>query len=114
MENSPGKTGYNTEIQRVARLTRMEVQTTEPYSTLQNKAEIFIKIIKGKAKIRRVHRNTPKRVWDFSMVWEAQIYSHTAVKDGRTSIEYLTGDRIDISEWLEFDFYDLVWFWNNQ
>ena len=26
----------------------------------------------------------------------------------------ITGDMIDISEWLEFEFYDLVWFWNNQ
>ena len=25
-----------------------------------------------------------------------------------------TSHTIDISEWLEFGFYDLVWFWNNQ
>ena len=30
MDNAPKQTGYNTEIQRVARLSRMEVQTTEP------------------------------------------------------------------------------------
>ena len=28
-------------------------------------------------------------------------------------LERLTGDTINISQWLEFDFYDLVWFWNN-
>ena len=71
------QTGYNTEIQRVARLTKMEVRTTETYSPWQNKAGIYIKIIKGKAKRRRVQRNTPKRVWDFGMVWEADIYSRT-------------------------------------
>ena len=32
MDNAPKQTGYNTEIQRVARLARMEVRTTEPYS----------------------------------------------------------------------------------
>ena len=47
------------------------------------------------------------------MVWEADIYSRTAGKDGRTALEILTGDTIEISEWLEFEFYDLVWFWNN-
>ena len=30
------------------------------------------------------------------------------------SLEGLPGDTIDISEWLVFEFYDLVWFWNNQ
>ena len=110
MENAPGKTGYNTEIQRVARLTRMEVQTTEPYSPLQSKAEIFIKIIKVKANRRRFQRNIHKRVWDFGMVWEVDIYSRTAGKDGRPALELLTGDMINIYKWLEFEFYDKVFF----
>ena len=53
-------------------------------------------------------------VWYFGMVWEAEIYSCTACKDGFPALERLTGYTIDISEWLEFEFYDLVWFWNNQ
>ena len=48
------------------------------------------------------------------MVWEVDIYSLNAGKDGRPALERLTGDTIDISEWMEFEFYDLVWFWNNQ
>ena len=91
----------------------MEVQTTEPYSPWKNKAESGVKIIKGKAKRRRVQRNIPKMVWDFEMVWKAEIYSRNTGKDGRPSLERLTWDTIDISEWLEFEFYDLVWFWNN-
>ena len=47
------------------------------------------------------------------MVWESEIYSHTVGKDGRPDLERLTGDMIDISEWLEFEFYDLVLFCNN-
>ena len=50
------------------------------------------------------------RVWDFKMVWEAEIYSRTAGKDGRPYLERLKGDTKDISEWMEFDFYYLVWF----
>ena len=38
------------------------------------KYESVIKIVKGKAKRIKVHRNIPKRVWDFGMVWEAEIY----------------------------------------
>ena len=72
----------------------------------------FIKIIKGKSKRRRVKNNILKRVWDFGMVWEAEIYSRTSGKDGRPALELLTGDMIDISEWLEFEFCELVLFWN--
>ena len=58
----------------------MEVRTTKPHSPQQNKAESGINIIQGKTKGNRVQRNIPKRVWDFGMVWEADIYYHTAGK----------------------------------
>ena len=73
----------------------------KPHTPWQNKAEILINIIKGRYKRIIVQINIPKRVWDFGMFWEAEIYSLTAVKDGRPSLERLTGDIIDISEWLE-------------
>ena len=47
------------------------------------------------------------------MVWETEIYHHIEVKDGFPALECLTVDTIDISEWLEFEFYDLICFWNN-
>ena len=98
MDNSPNKTGYNTELERVERLARMEVRTTEPYSPCQNKYESVIKITKGKYNRRRVHRNIHKRIWNFGMIWRTEIYSRTAVKDGRPAPERLTGDTLDISE----------------
>ena len=68
MDNAPDRTGYNTEMQRVESLARMEFQNTEPYSPWQNKSESYIKIIMGKSMIKRVQRNIPKRVWDFGIV----------------------------------------------
>ena len=56
-------------MQRLERLAITEVRTTEPYFPWQNKAEIVIKIIRGKAKRIRVQRNITKRVWGFGMVW---------------------------------------------
>ena len=93
-----------------------QVCKSEPLSHTthgKNKSGSFIKIINGKAKIRRVQRDITKRVWDFGMVWEAEIYPQTAGKDGCPAIKRLAGDTIDISEWLEFEFYELVWFWND-
>ena len=74
-------------MQKVARLERVEVRTTEPYSQWQNKAESVINIIKVKSKIGRVQINIPKRVWDFVMVKETEKYSCTAGKDGRQDLE---------------------------
>ena len=48
------------------------------------------------------------------MVWEDYIYYLPVVKDGLSALEILTGDTLEISEWLEFELYDLVWFWKNQ
>ena len=101
-------------MQKVARMERIEVQTTETYSLWQNKAESVIKTIKGKAKRRRVQRNITNMVWDFGMVWEVDIYYQTAGKDVHPALERLTGDKIDISECLEFEFYEILWFWDNQ
>jgi hypothetical protein len=48
------------------------------------------------------------------MVWIAQIYSRTAsITDGRTGMERITGDTCDISEWIDFSFYDLCWYWGH-
>ena len=82
MDNSPGQTGYNTEMQIVTRLTRMDVRTTKTHYPWKNKAECVIQIIKGKAKRRRFQRDIPKRVWKFGIVWEYEIYSQTAGNDG--------------------------------
>ena len=74
----------------------------------------MIKILKNKANSRRLRRRAPKLIWYFGLVWEAEIYSCTYEKYGRTPMEILTGDTIDISEWTEFEFYGLCWYWDNQ
>ena len=113
-DNAPEQVGKNTLFQKTCRKYNIESRSTEPYSPWQNKAKGNIKIVKDKAKRRRIRRQIPKRVWDFGMVWEAEIYTRTAGKDGRTALERITGDTPDISEWIEFEFYDMVWYWDNQ
>ena len=61
-----------------------------------------------------ITRKVPRRLWDYGLVYEAEILSRMAKgPDGRTGIEQVTGDTPDISEWLDFDFYDLVWYWDS-
>ena len=47
-------------------------------------------------------------------MWEAEIYSSMEGKDGWDPLKRLTGDITDILEWVDYDFYDLVWYWDNQ
>ena len=49
---------------------------------MAKQSESVIKIIKVNAKIIIFQRNIPKRIWELGMVWEAEIYSRTAGKDG--------------------------------
>ena len=113
-DNAPEQIGKHSKFQQLCKRYNIESRSTEPYSPWQNQAEGNIKIVKGKAKRRRIRRRVPKRVWDFGLVWESEIYTRTAGKDGRTALERITGDTPDISEWLDFEFYDQVWYWDNQ
>ena len=67
---------------------------------MAKQSESAINTIKGKANKRIFQRNITKRVWDFGMVWEADIYSHTVVKCGLPDLERSTGHTIDIYECL--------------
>ena len=58
--------------------------------------------------------NFPKRVWDYALVYEAEILSIIARgKDGVPGLEKIRGDIVDIMKYLDFVFLDLVWFGDN-
>ena len=58
-----------------------------------------------------IKRRAPKRVWDFGMVYESEILSIISrVHDDITGMGRITGETVDISEWTDFEFYDLCWY----
>ena len=114
MDNAPEMIRENTAFQEVCRNQKIKTTTIEPKSPWQNKCENIIGVIGKKATTRRARRKAPKCVWDYGYVWECEIYSRTAGRDGRTGLERITGDTVDISEWLEFEFYDIVRYWDNR
>ena len=60
-----------------------------------------------------IKRIAPKRVWDFGMIYKSEILSIISRgHDGRTSMERITGDTLDISECTDLEFYDLCWYWD--
>ena len=55
-------------------------------------------------------KQVPKRLWDRGVVYESEILSRMARGPSkRSGYEMVTGNTPDISEWLDFEFYDLVW-----
>ena len=60
-----------------------------------------------------IKRRSPKRVWNFGIVYESNILSRISREhDDRTGMEKITGDTVESSEWMEFEFYDLYWYWD--
>ena len=106
--------GGNSKFNKICQEHRIRSSYTEPHSPWQNRCENVIGVLSKKLKARRARRRIPKCVWDYHIVWEAQIYTRTVHKDHCTPLEALTGDTIDISEWIEFEFYDLIIYWDDR
>ena len=82
-------------------------------SQWQNKAKKVIGELKKRWMQRKVERDIPGRLWDYGLKWESEIMSCTARGPlGRTGVERISGNTPDISEWIHFEMYDLVWFWD--
>lgn len=63
---------------------------------------------------RKISKNVPRRLWCLMLEWQARIMQ--LIPQGfneRTAYEIVTGITPDISEYCDFDFYDLVWYWPN-
>jgi hypothetical protein len=54
-------------------------------------------------------------LWDYGLVYEGELLTRMSHGDdgrSRSGYEQVTGKTPDISEWLDFEFYDLVWWWD--
>ena len=59
-----------------------------------------------------VSKNYPRRVWEFGIKHATKVIQMipSAKLNGRTPIEAVTGVTPYISEYADFDFYDLMWY----
>ena len=62
-------------------------------------------------------KKVPKEFWDYSMRWVCEIQKCTHMRthqiDGGVPLEKITSETEDISDYLDFGFYDQVWFHKN-
>jgi hypothetical protein len=88
---------------------------TEKASPWQNRTEIEIRELKRHTR-RFMHRTkTPVQLWDFCVNYVAHLRNHIVrplpTLQGRTPYELVTGNTPDISELLEFEWYQPVWYY---
>ena len=104
-------TGRDTEFVKQCRRMRIKTHTTEKGRKNQNHAaEREIGNLKKRWKLRVSKRNVPRRLWDFALIYESELLSRMARgSNRRTGYEEVTGETPEIGEWLDFEFYDTVW-----
>jgi Reverse transcriptase (RNA-dependent DNA polymerase) len=104
--------GLKTLFQETAREFDIQVHLTEPHTPQQNRTENVIGILRRRWRYRVVMQRVSYRLWDYALVYESQIMTRTARSPShRTGFEKVVGRTPDISEWLDFTFYDRVWYW---
>ena len=106
------QTGPKTEFQRQIRRHEIQTHHNEPYTSKQNRAEDQIGVLRRRWKRRMAKKHVPRALWDYGLIYESEILTRMARGD-RTGYEEVTGETPDISEWLDFEFYDLVWYWDH-
>ena len=116
-DGSQEQCGRKTEFTKNVRKYSINYHTTEPYRPNHNFAEGVIREVRKKWFRIMVRKNVPQRLWDYGLQWVCDIQNRTSNSsrglDGRCPLEKLTGETVDISEYLDFGFYDWVWYREN-
>jgi hypothetical protein len=113
-DGSAEQCGINTEFQRKIRKHRIEHKRSETERPNQNPAEGVIREVRKRWYRTIFNTNCLRRLWTYGLPWICAIMrmtaSHAGRLQGRTPMEIVTGETPDISEYLDFGFYDWVWF----
>lgn len=104
--------GKNSDFYKRSRKCGTYLKQTEPYTPRQNLAENWIGRLKSRWRTRMTQQQINPRFWDYLLIYESELINRTAKPGKRTPYERITGETPDISEWLDFAFYDFVQFWD--
>ena len=115
-DGSKEQNGRKTEFTRQIRQNDIDHHRIEPEFHNQNPCEGVIRELRKKWYRVMVRKKVPQRLWDYGMKWVSEIMSMTYTSAGGLNdipMSSVTGDTIDISEYLDFGFYDQVWYIDN-
>ena len=106
-------TGQHTDFQRLIRKLGINMTFSEPHRHNQlQQIDVAIRDLKRRWRNKMITRNVPNRLWCFGIEHQARMMQFIPRgRYERSGYEMITGKTPDISEYLDFDFYDLVWYW---
>ena len=116
-DGSKEQTKRGTTFMEQVRKHHIDLHTTEPHRHNQSKVEGVIRELR-KNWFRTMHRKrVPKRLLDYGLKWVSDVRVRTSSDAGdlrkRTPLEWVTGDTVDISKYLDFGFYNWCWYHEN-
>jgi hypothetical protein len=107
------QTGKKSKFMRLVQKNRILHWQTKPYSPWQNRAEDQICEIQRWWKLLQQRKGVPPRLWDCAMVHIAKLMNFKARgRNGQTGHEEITGDTPDILQYVDFNVYGWVWYWD--
>jgi hypothetical protein len=112
IDGSKEQNKSGTDFVKECRKHDIQTTTTEPERSNQNPAEGVIREIRKKWFRIMIRKRVPVRLWDYGVRWTCEIMQRTSTEAGglrgTCPLEEVTGETIDISEYLDFGFYDHV------
>ena len=101
-------TSKNTKFMKEVWCMHIHLHTTKQGQKNQNHAaEHEIGMLAKHWKLWMTKKNVPKCLWDFGLVYEAEIMLRMVHRsDNHTGYKEVTGQMPNISMWLDFEFYD--------
>ena len=116
-DGSKEQTKRGTTFMEQVRKHHIDIHTTKPNQHNQSKVEGVIHEL-WKNWFHTMHRKrVPRRLWDYGLKWVSEVHVRTSSDatdlKGRTPLERITGDTVDISEYFDFGFYDWCWYHEN-
>ena len=109
--------GKHTEFKKQVRKHNIKTHVSEADLHNQSPAEGVVREVRKKWYRVMFKKRVPKIYWDYGMRWVCETMSRTHLRanrvDGGVPLQGIVGDTIDISNYLEFGFYDRVWYRDN-
>jgi hypothetical protein len=89
---------------------------SEPYSPWQVRAELCIRAIKKAVRHTLAKTRAPRCLWDYCMTYQCELcnlIAHPHIKlQGCTPYEIVTEWTPDISEYLDYSWYETIWYYD--
>ena len=96
----------------------INLTSIEPLCLDKNYGEILAKKSKLLSNRLMVRRNVPLRLWcyvlEYAYELESMMVSTMYRNKSRSGYKMIFGNTPDISEYVEFGFYNFCWYWNTQ